>query len=302
MLVSILRAICNVNGTHTKSPIRKLRKLDKIFKIKESPKGFVQTWNRTSKGVRFLSIENEEKKADQILLYLHGGGYISGLISTYPLFLTKLASNHKIICLDYKCAPEAIFPSQLLEALELWRYLTEEENIDPSDIIIGGDSAGANLMFALLLTLRDCGQPLPKCGFSISAWADMTGCSNSFSQNYNKDPLFGELKNPLTEEKRKRMMHSELYSFIGKKKRDNPLISPIFGKYHNFIPICFIVGENEMLLDDTLTIVEKLKQEEIPCPCFIAPKMYHIFPILTPFVKEAKLAIHFIQEFLNEQT
>ena len=94
------------------------------------------------------------KDAPKILVYLHGGGFVlpcmSGLILWLDDLQKSLGSSVSVLLLAYNLAPESPYPTQLRQAVELMRYLTETEGRSPADLIVGGDSAGGNLAIALL--------------------------------------------------------------------------------------------------------------------------------------------------------
>jgi acetyl esterase/lipase len=98
---------------------------------------------------------------DSVLLYIHGGGYVLGhpadqlteILAMAETFETRQTSI-AIFSLDYTLAPEARFPVQVEEALSSYRYIVQELEVDPSKIILMGESAGGHLALSLLITLR----------------------------------------------------------------------------------------------------------------------------------------------------
>jgi acetyl esterase/lipase len=86
------------------------------------------------------------------------------------------------LLLAYNLAPEAAYPSQLRQTVELFQYLTETLGRNPADIIIGGDSAGANLTLALLSHLAHPHPEIPELKLNgkihaallISPWVSLT--------------------------------------------------------------------------------------------------------------------------------
>ena len=62
----------------------------------------------------------------------------------------SLGPGVSALLLAYELAPESTYPTQLRQAVELFRYLTETEGRSPADILMGGDSAGGNLTLGLL--------------------------------------------------------------------------------------------------------------------------------------------------------
>ena len=62
---------------------------------------------------------------------------------------------------------------------------------------MAGDSAGGGLALALVMYLKDRGEPLPRGIIAMSPWTDMTASGESYQTNYEKDPLFGRTKDSM---------------------------------------------------------------------------------------------------------
>ncbi|KAF9429895.1 hypothetical protein BGZ94_009084 [Podila epigama] len=118
-----------------------------------------------------------------VILYLHGA--------------RRVGPGTRIFSVDYRMAPEHPFPAAIHDALAAYIYLTEPKHqalrldktrssidnvpVDPRDIVVGGDSAGANLAAAFMLYMTNYVQPvtepkfiLPHATLLISIWADVT--------------------------------------------------------------------------------------------------------------------------------
>ncbi len=284
--------------------IKKIRRASGLLMTNKTPRGFLMTKETTASGIRYEKVvKKDAEKTGRVIFYLHGGAYVAGLISTYRNFAVKFydAAQTELILLDYSLAPEAKFPTQLNEAVALWEDLIENQGYLAENIIIGGDSAGANLALALLLKLRDEKLPLPKAAFCMSPWADMTASGKSYVENYSKDIMFGENKKEASLDSREKILSSELYCFIGDANRHDPYVSPVFGDYHGFPPMFFTAGGHEMLLDDTLTIVKKLKKSGASVQVEICEEMFHTYPIYSPFLPEGEKAFDKICEFIKTQ-
>lgn len=105
------------------------------------------------------------KRNRNILLYFHGGGYMHPLMSSQLEFAYAAAKKAvaDLAILEYTLAPELKYPGQLAQAVSALRYLLQR--YDPSDIIIGGDSAGANLTLSVLAHIQEP-HPLIKPSFN----------------------------------------------------------------------------------------------------------------------------------------
>lgn len=103
----------------------------------------------------------ETEAANQpILLFFHGGGWVTGSIDSYNKVCTNMArlTNHIVVSVDYRLAPENPFPDALEDCYEIARLLLLKGhllNFKNRDITVIGDSAGGNLAAALSLMARD---------------------------------------------------------------------------------------------------------------------------------------------------
>jgi acetyl esterase len=97
-----------------------------------------------------------------VLVYIHGGGWVWGSIDTHDRLMREYAAaaGCAVIGPDYALSPEAVFPQALEECAGVLRWVAEhgaEWGLDTGRIVLGGDSAGANLAAGLALYLREAG-------------------------------------------------------------------------------------------------------------------------------------------------
>lgn len=108
-----------------------------------------------------------QKRKNFVLLFFHGGGWVTGTIDSYDRVCTDMAAQTgcAVASVDYRLAPEHRFPAApedcYAAARELFLY-GRPLAADPSDIVLIGDSAGGNLAAAVSLMARDRGAFLPK--------------------------------------------------------------------------------------------------------------------------------------------
>jgi acetyl esterase/lipase len=136
----------------------------------------------------------EPRASDLVIYYLHGGGYVAGHpadnISDLLFIAESLAKRNltsSIFSLDYTLAPRASFPKQVEETAAAYEYLVNTLKIDPSKLVLMGESAGAHLALSFLtnLHLQSINHPvalpqkpsslLPKPAMAIlvSPWIDL---------------------------------------------------------------------------------------------------------------------------------
>lgn len=102
-----------------------------------------------------------------VLLFLHGGGWITESVDTYTRVCAGLAKDtgHVVVSVGYRLAPEFRFPAGLEDCYAVARAIYTNRfllNVDPSRITLIGDSAGGNLAAALSLMARDQGEFMPR--------------------------------------------------------------------------------------------------------------------------------------------
>ncbi|MEE1202374.1 MULTISPECIES: alpha/beta hydrolase [Bifidobacterium] len=303
-ILSLMTSAQNINPFAHPDAVAKMKKMSEKYLEVKLPKGYSLEKKTTGNGTAYVCLQrNGCKNAKKAIYYLHGGCYICGLTNNYHSFLREfcnLEDGVTVVLLDYKTAPEYKYPVQLNEALDLWDELTENQDYRAENIVIGGDSSGGNLALAMMLKIRDDGRKMPAGAFLLSPWTDMTMSGDSYIRNYPKDVEIGERKAVLTEEKREKLMESGLYSFIGGADRKSPYISPCFGTYEGFPPMFFAVGEDEMLLDDTLDVVEKLKNAKVSVICERKPDMFHTYVLYKNLMPESRESFSEMKRFVQE--
>ena len=303
-IFSMITSMQNINPSANPDAVEKMKKMAEKYLDVKLPRGYIFEKKKTQNGTKYHIIQrNGRENAKKVLYYLHGGCYIAGLTNNYHSFVRDFCDMEEsitVVLLDYKTAPEYKYPVQLDEAEDIWNELTVIQGYRPENIIIGGDSSGGNLALALLLKIRDKGKKMPAGAFLLSPWTDMTMSGKSYIRNYQKDVEIGERKAALTEEKRKMLMDSDIYSFIGNADRKSPYLSPLFASYEGFPPMFFAVGESEMLLDDTLGVVKKLKKAYIPVICDRKPDMFHSYVLYKNMMPESKESFIKIKNFVRE--
>lgn len=114
-------------------------------------------------GLRAAWFRPEGAAPGKAVLYLHGGGYVSGSIESYLMLCSSMARElgRDLLLPEYRLAPEHPFPAALEDALAAWRGLLAS-GFAPRDLVVAGDSAGGGLSLALVLSLRDAGSPCPQ--------------------------------------------------------------------------------------------------------------------------------------------
>ncbi|MBN2469288.1 MAG: alpha/beta hydrolase fold domain-containing protein, partial [Anaerolineae bacterium] len=128
--------------------------------------------------------------SDSVILYLHGGAYVTGSAQLYRSMAGRLAaaSGMRALTLDYRLAPRYPFPAALDDAIAAYQWLVAQ-GFKPGQITFAGDSAGGGLALAALLHLRDSNISLPAGAALLSPWMDLTGAGESMAALADRDPM-----------------------------------------------------------------------------------------------------------------
>lgn len=99
----------------------------------------------------------EEEGNYPVLLFFHGGGWVSGNIDSYSKVCANMAkmTGHKVVSVDYRLAPEHPFPAGLEDCYQVAKTFITNKEINDNEVTLIGDSAGGNLAAALSLLARD---------------------------------------------------------------------------------------------------------------------------------------------------
>jgi len=230
---------------------------------------------------------------DVRLLYLHGGGFVSGSGAFYLALAAHISAAAKCAVLlpDYRLAPEHPFPAGLEDCIAAheWIISNGPNGLGPCKAtFIAGDSAGGNLTLSTLLALRDRQLPLPIGGIPLSPTTDFMLTSESLKSV--DDPIISARTMPVFRD-----------HYLGKTDPRNPLASPVFGDYRGIPPLLIQVGEHEMLLDDSIRVANKAREDGNEVKLEVWQGMFHVFQSHEPLLPEARESIQHMAEFMRSQ-
>jgi acetyl esterase/lipase len=224
----------------------------------------------------------------RVLLYLHGGGYLLGSISTHRSLAARIAeaAGVRALIIDYRLAPEHPFPAALDDAVAAYDFLLDQ-GFAPERIAIGGDSAGGGLAIATLVSLRDSNRPLPGAAIALSPWTDLDATGESILAR--ADPMLGSKDDLLAT--------AALY-LNGADPR-TPTASPLYADLAGLPAIAIQVGTAEKLLDDSTRITDRIRSVGGQVELEMFQDLIHVFQSLAPHVPESLEAIEKLGSFLK---
>ena len=240
-------------------------------------------------GVPCLDVRPSQANENGVLLYLHGGGYITGSARTHLPMVGHIARRTRMraVLPDYRLAPEYPFPAAFDDALAVWKALLVN-GVRAEDVVIGGDSAGGGLALALLSNVLKVGQR-PAGVFAFSPWTDLTLTGSSLAENASKDPI---LPVERVEELRE-MLASE-------NELADARLSPLFADFSGAPPVYIQASESEILRDDTLRIADRLREAGAEVQTDLWPDTPHAWQLFRGWLPEADDALERVAVFAEK--
>ncbi|OAP56083.1 hypothetical protein AYL99_09262 [Fonsecaea erecta] len=228
-----------------------------------------------------------DSSAPNVILYFHGGGlgipampgHIAFWVDTQQR-LAKEGKSFSIAFVEYGLSPEHRFPTQYKQAVQAVKTVLQSGR-KPSDVIVGGDSAGGNLAVGILSATLHSRAGIPslnldtplKGALLISPWVDLSvGTSKSWVENKDKDIISAAIVPALVK---------NLISDDDRNEYTDPIRAD--SKWWAGVPVSSILalaGTHEMFYDDITKFSQKLKDGGLNVEVVDCPQQVHIDCIL----------------------
>ena len=247
-----------------------------------------------------------------LFIYIHGGGWISGLTDMRNTYIAEWAKKGFFTAsISYTYAPQKVFPLQLQEIFSAIDFIydnADEYNIDTENVVIAGESAGGYYISYAASILSD-DSFLDKLGitfrhkddFKLKAVVSHCGCYDlkRLTDPDKKQSKFPDMKMMTT-------------TFVGKNMKDlrealntpdghlySPKIAP------GFPPTFVTWGDKDMLRYEAFDFIEELRQNNIPHKVFKSDGIIgmHAWSIV-PLFKKSRICLaetfYFVLPYLND--
>jgi acetyl esterase/lipase len=275
----------------TEPTVEQMRtQMEQALQMFPTPGGVVRE-QTTANGVPGEWVTAEGAAADRAILYLHGGGYVVGSINTHRTLAAGIskAAAARVLLIDYRLAPEHPFPAAVEDALAAYRYLLSA-GYAPERLAVAGDSAGGGLTVALLVALRDAGEPLPAAAVCLSPWVDLEGLGASMETQSEVDPVLA-----------RQGLNRMAAAYLNGADPRTPLAAPLYADLSGLPPLLIQVGAAETLLDDSTRLAERARAVGVDVTLEPWEEMIHVWQIFAPMVPEGQQAIDRIGVYLQER-
>jgi len=240
-------------------------------------------------GLRGIWVSLPESLTDRVVLFFHGGCFTTGSTDSHLGLCIRLAraSRARVFSVDYRLAPEHVFPAAVEDAVTAYRFLLAR-GYGPHHIIPVGLSAGGTLVLSLLLSARDYGLPLPLAAVCMSPVTDMAFSGESILKNRERDWLTPE------------GLHELRRVYLAGRDVKDPLASPVHARLAGLPRLYIQAGTHELLVSDIGAFVDKARWAGVPVQVEIWEEMFHCWQLLAEQVPEGQEAIDQAGTFIED--
>ena len=267
-----------ITNGFAKEPAKIPGSLLKNFNIKETEQNERKVW----------TISPIDSTSDLIILYLHGGAYMSNLRTEHWRLIEKLIikTGATVVVPDYPLIPEASCKDTYEFIEGLFTGLITE--YPAKRIVFMGDSAGGGLALGFTQQLRDENKKQPDQIIIFSPWLDVTMCNPILESLDKEDNLLSiaGLKN------------AGLKYAVNLNLKDYH-VSPVYGDLTGMCKISLFTGTRDILNADAQLFKQLMNKQSIYFNYFEYPDMFHDWVIITS-LKESLDVINKVDELVNE--
>lgn len=226
--------------------------------------------------------------SDGVILYFHGGGFITGGLDTHLRAVAALARRTRlpVVHIEYRQHPAATVEVSVQDCCQAYRWLLEQ-GANPAKVVLAGDSAGGFLAFATALQVQQDGLPRPGGVVGISALLELDSTAR---KAYACDDAFGI---PL--------VLSAIVEQVCPSADLVQSLAPINGLLETMPPALLIAADSEVLCCDAERLRDALVAADRPVELRTWPSQLHAFPALFPFLPESKEAFEAIAGFVQDR-
>lgn len=234
------------------------------------------------------AVRHKDAAQGPAILYLHGGAYIAGTTRSYHALAGHLARalGATVFLARYPFAPEHPFPAAVNRCIDAYRFLLDEGH-SPDNLVVAGDSAGGGLSLALMLALKDKGLPLPAGAVLLSPGGNCVPSSYVYSNSDSDVMLSADMIEKVIDVYASAEFHVHRYA------------SPAQADLSGLPPLMITAERSECLYGDALDIRWRAEEAGIPVTWLEREGLFHVWPIMVPFLPEARQDLRQILSFIR---
>jgi epsilon-lactone hydrolase len=240
-------------------------------------------------GLRGIWVSLPDSLTERVVLFFHGGCFTTGSTDSHLGLCIRLAraSRARVFSVDYRLAPEHVFPAAVEDAVAAYRFLIGK-GYGPHHIVPVGISAGGTLVLSLLISARDQGLPLPLAGVCMSPVTDLNFSGESVLKNQERDWITPD------------GLHAIRTVYLTGRDTKDPLASPAHARLAGLPRLYIQAGTHELLVSDIGAFVDKARWAGVPVQAEIWEGMFHSWQLFAGQIPEGQEAIEQAGAFIED--
>ncbi|MCK5812474.1 MAG: alpha/beta hydrolase fold domain-containing protein [Clostridiales bacterium] len=261
----------------------------KISEIKGDKLVEANNLNISNVVVSFITPKKDIKE-NEVIIYLHGGAYVSGPIKYQVRFIKKIVAKTFIptYIVKYRKAPEFTYKDALKDVMTIYQYILKKNPNQKITLI--GDSAGGGLALSFCLYLKKYNYAQPYKNVLISPWLDVSMSNEKINKQVGKHDVMLGVPGLIEAGK----------AYSGNTSTKDPLVSPIFGNLKGLPKTLITVGTKELLIHDCRLFKQMAKNQNFELKVSEYVGMFHAFVVAPEVLPEIHEGFMEVVDYINE--
>ena len=255
------------------------RRFDQVMHTSLMPRGTRVTASMLD-GVPAEVVTAPAVRLGRTVVHFHGGGYCLGSARMMRTWAARLSAQAgcRVVVPEYRLAPGHAYPAALDDARAALNALLTEA--DPASIVFSGDSAGGGLALALILAMRDAGDPLPAGCILMSPWLDLTIDRRARPALVRKDLLLSPS-----------WLEACATAYADPSQWRDTKVSPLRAGHKGLPPLLIQAASDDLLAPDAELLATSAATAGADVTYTRWPEMWHDFALLPGFLSAADSAL-----------
>ena len=229
----------------------------------------------------------------RIVLYVYGGTFSLTRGPMQEIIAGRIATHARarVLLFDYSLAPEQPFPLAIEDVTATYLALLEQGH-DPSKIIVMGDTSGAGIALAALISLRDQQHPMPAGFVALTPLVDLTFSGGTYVSNIRSNGSTSDVE----------LIMTLAFDYLQGADPRHPLASPVFADLAGMPEIEIHADVKDVLYDDGIMLAEKLRSSGGKVNLYEWDGLADTWQRLAPLSTQSTAALARIGQFIRKQT
>jgi epsilon-lactone hydrolase len=259
-------------------PVQRAR-LDRLTSAALLPRGTTIA-EQTIGGVRAEVVTARNAASQRTVVHFHGGGYCVGSPRTARSWAAQLSARTggRVVLPDYRLAPENPYPAGLDDARAVLAALLGDAK--PDSLVVSGDSAGAGLALALLLSRREGGAEQPAGCILLSPWLDLGRNRQAVPDLVRRDVLLTP-----------GWLDACARAYADPAAWSDGLVSPGRAAHGELPPLLIQAGADDLLAPDAESLAASAGAAGVDVTYTRWPGLWHDFPLQAGLLAAADSAV-----------